>query len=353
MKHCSLQFGIALRNSLANKIPVANKCCGDSSGKLRRNTLNIVRILILSLLLFALGAQGNERDIRKDYPLTKLTDNVYVIHGPNEEVSRENQGFRNNPVIVTTSQGVVVVDPGSSLYTGELVNRKVKGITDKPIIAVFNTHDHGDHWLGNHGIRKHYPDVPIYSHPKMKQAIESGGGDMWIKAINQRTEGAIEGTKVVAPDHMVKQGDEIKFGNITFRIYESGKAHSDSDIMLEIVEEQVFLFGDVLRDKNISPFMASFKGNLAALELGEKLKAKVYVPGHGKSGDKSVIEHYRNFIIALKAEVKKYFEAGLSDFEMKPKVIKSLAQYQDWTGVDENIGRLISLAYLEVENESF
>lgn len=315
--------------------------------------MNIERILIISLCLLSLPVQSGERDIRKDYPLTKLTDKVFVIYGPNEEVSKENQGFRNNPVIVTTSKGVVVVDPGSSLYTGEMVVNKVKKLTDKPIVAVFNTHVHGDHWLGNHGIRKHYPDASIYAHPKTKQRIESGDGDMWVRAIDQRTDGAIKGTEVFAPDKTVTDGEEIIFGDITFRIYESSKSHSDSDIMLEIVEEKVFLFGDNLRDNNMSQFMASFAGNLAALDRGEKLNAKVYVPGHGKSGDKSIIDQYRKFIVALKSEVKKHYEEGLSDFEMKPKVIKALAKYQGWSGLEENIGRLISLAYLEVENESF
>ena len=123
--------------------------------------------------------------------------------------------------------------------------------------------------------------------------------------------------------------------------------------MIEIVEEQVFVLGDNLRDQNISLFMASFSGNLAALDIAEKVRARVYVPGHGKSGGREIIARYRKFIIDLKSEVKKHFEAGLSDFEMKPKVIKALHNYKGWSGFDENIGRLINLAYLEVENESF
>lgn len=309
--------------------------------------------LILPLLMMTQVVLAGERDIKKDYPLTQLTKHVYVIFGPNEEVSKKNQGFRNNPVIVTTSKGVVVVDPGSSLYTGEMVVRKVKTLTDKPIIAVFDTHAHGDHWLGNHGIRKHYPKVPIYADIRMKQGIDNGDGDMWIKAINQRADGMIEGTKVVGPDHVVKDGDEIKFGNITFKVHYSGKAHSDSDIMLEIPEEKVFLIGDVLRDHNVSPFMASFKGNLALLDMAEKINTKVYIPGHGKSGSKELIDNYRKFIVTLKSEVKKHFDEGLSDYEMKPKIIKALEPYKDWSGFDENIGRLISLAYLEVESEDF
>jgi glyoxylase-like metal-dependent hydrolase (beta-lactamase superfamily II) len=314
--------------------------------------IGLASIVLLTLFVTQNGIAAG-REIQKDYPLTQLTKNVYVIYGPNEEVSKQNQGFRNNPVVVITGKGVVVVDPGSSVYTGEMVVKKVKTVTDKPIIAVFDSHAHGDHWLGNQGIRNFYPNVPIYADAIMMQGVANGDGEMWIKAINQRSDGAIEGTKVVAPDHTVKDGDKLTFGNITIEVYSAGKAHSDSDIMLWIPEEKVFLFGDVLRNENLSPFMSSFKGDLAALALGEKINAKVYIPGHGKSGDKSIIGPYRNFIIDLKREVKKYFDQGLSDYEMKPKVINALNAYQAWSGFDENIGRLISLAYLDVENESF
>ena len=306
---------------------------------------------ILAVTMFAV--QAADLSIRTDYPLTKLTKNVQVIHGPNEEVSKQNQGFRNNPVIVTTSKGVVVIDPGSSVYIGEMIVNKVKTLTNKPIIAVFNTHGHGDHWLGNDGIRRHYPQAVIYGHGKMIQDIAGGDGDVWIKAINNRSEGAIEGTKIVAPNMAIKDGDRIKIGNITFRVYDVGAAHSHSDIMLELQEEKVFVFGDALRVKNLSPFMSSFSSNLKALKLGENRKAKVYIPGHGQSGGKAIINEYRGFITTLKSEVSKYFEQGLSDFEMKPKIITTMAKYKSWSGFDENIGRLINLAYMEVEKESF
>lgn len=317
------------------------------------NKINVTLLCMLLVTGLFQPVFGSERRIRQEYPLKKLSANVYVIHGPADEVSKQNQGFRNNPILVVTQQGVVIIDPGSSVYTGEMLVGKARQLGKKPVVAVFNTHGHGDHWLGNHGVQKHYPDVAIYAHPGMAQAIAAGDGEMWIKAINQRTEGAIEGTRVVAPNRAVKPGDEIRFGNITFRIHANGKGHSENDIMIELVEEGVFVFGDNLRIGNISPFMASFSGNLAALELGDKTSAKVFVPGHGLSGNRSVIADYRKFIVTLKAEVKKYFDAGMSDFEMKPKVIKALQKYQAWTGFDENIGRLISLAYLEVENESF
>lgn len=313
----------------------------------------VMAVIGVGFIMITLIANANERTIPTDYALTKLTDRVYVIHGPNEPPSKKNRGFRNNPVLVKTSEGIVIIDPGSSVYTGELVVKKARSLSDKPIIAIFNTHAHGDHWLGNHGIQKHFREVVIYAHPKMKIGIDAGDGEMWIKAINKRTEGMIKGTKVVGPTKTVQQGDRIKLGSVSFRIYHNGKAHSDSDLMIEIVEEKVLIFGDNWRNKNVGIFMASFSGNLAALDIGLATKAKYFVPGHGKSGDENSVKSYRDFIVALKKQVKKHFEADLSDFEMKPKVIKALQKYNSWVGFDENIGRLINLAYLEVENESF
>jgi len=310
-------------------------------------------LLCTGIFATVLVAKAGDLAIKKDYPLEKLTAHVYVIHGPNEEVNKTNQGFRNNPVLVETRDGIVVIDPGSSLYTGEMIVNKARSLSKKPIIAVFDTHDHGDHWLGNHGIKKHYEKVTIYAHESARTSIASDEGKMWVKALNDQSGGQIAGTKVVVPNEVVKDGDRIRLGGITFRIYHPGKAHSVDDIMIEIEEEKVFVFGDVLRDKNLSLFMASYKGNLAALDIGEKSGASIFVPGHGKSGGKAVIDEYRQFINDLLGEVRKHFAAGLSDFEMTPKVVTALAKYKGWSGFEENIGKLINLAYLEVESDSF
>ena len=55
----------------------------------------------------------------------------------------------------------------------------------------------------------------------------------------------------------------------------------------------------------------------------------------------------------LRETVAKYYDEGMSDFEIKPKVVKALAKFKDWKLFDENLGRLVSLAYLEVEAEEF
>jgi len=291
--------------------------------------------------------------IRKQYPARKVAPHTWVIHGPNELFSKANQGFTNNPVLVKTSKGWVVIDPGGSLYIGEMVAKKTRSLSDKKVIAVFNTHAHGDHWLGNHGITKHFPDVAIYAHSRAKTIIESSDGQNWLKRMADYSKGMSKGTKVVAPNKTVRHGDKIRIGEITFKIHHYGKAHTDHDIMIEIVEDKVLVCGDVLRNHNISVAMASFKGNLATLDNALKTGATIYVPGHGKSGDSSIVKQYIEFIRKLKTAVKKHYDAGLSVFEMKPKIMKSLSGYSHYTHFKDNIGKLIHQANLEVEYESF
>ena len=68
------------------------------------------RALFLTVLTLALLASGCSRSkappISGDFPATRLTEHVYVIHGPNELPNRHNQGFMNNPGFVLTTKGV-------------------------------------------------------------------------------------------------------------------------------------------------------------------------------------------------------------------------------------------------------
>lgn len=310
--------------------------------------------VVALLVVLSAGAFADaSRAIKADYPVTKLTDRVYVIYGPLGEPSQENQGFRDNVIIAVTNEGVVVMDPGTSVYVGEMVLKKIAGVTDQPVVAVFNSHVHGDHWLGNQAFQAANPKLNIYAHANMINKAKQGEGDTWIQRLNDATGNAVTGTRPVIPNHAVKDSDEIKVGELTFRIYDTGPAHTDGDIMIEIVEEQVLFTGDIVREGTIGAGETSFKGNLAAIDRALATQAAVFIPGHGKAGDSRIVKDYRNLVSTLRMTVAKHFEAGLSDFEIKPKVVEALSKYKDWSLFEENIGRMVSLVYLEVESEAF
>ena len=63
----------------------------------------------------------DKREMVRDYPVDKIAAHTYVIHGPREIASVANQGFMNNPAFIITGEGVVVIEPGSSVQAGRMV----------------------------------------------------------------------------------------------------------------------------------------------------------------------------------------------------------------------------------------
>jgi glyoxylase-like metal-dependent hydrolase (beta-lactamase superfamily II) len=290
----------------------------------------------------------------KDYPFEKVAENTWIIHGPLEMPNVGNQGFMNNPGIVLTSKGAVIIDPGSSVQAGEMVLRMLKAVTDKPVVAVFNTHIHGDHWLGNQAIKAAYPDTPVYGHPEMLAMIEDGVGDTWVDLMDKLTEGATKGTRVVGPDHALKHGDSITIGNKTFRIHHHGQAHTRTDIMIEVAEDSVVFLGDNVTTNRI-PRMSdgNFIGNIDSVDHILKLGANTWVPGHGKTGDADMVKGYRDYLAAVYASARQAFDEDMDSSDVKPIALKATVKYQDWAGYEGEIGPHGAQAYLEVEAAEF
>jgi glyoxylase-like metal-dependent hydrolase (beta-lactamase superfamily II) len=290
------------------------------------------------------------------HSVSRVTSRIYVVHGPQGFPNENNAGFMNNPGFVVGDNGAIVVDPGSSTRIGrELVN-KIRSVTDKPIVAVFNTHVHGDHWLGNDGIRRVYPMVPIYAHRRTIERLAAGQADEFVATFMRLTKGATAGTRAVLPTVALSGGETLTIAGLQLRIHHPGKAHTDTDLMIEVVEEQAVFLGDIVDERRVPsvamPQDAYFKGLIAAVRGALQLPAKTYIPGHGRSGDQKMVQEALNFQERLYGLVTKYFHQGMSDFEMMEKIEDELSAYRGWGNFNE-LGKIVNRIYLEVEAESF
>lgn len=130
--------------------------------------------------------------------------------------------------------------------------------------------------------------------------------------------------------------------------------HSDTDAMFEIVEDSVMFTGDNVTYMRIPRFDdGTFRGTIAMTDKLIAQNFKHYVPGHGPSGDKKIIESFRFYVNTLYETTAALYEQGLSDFEMKDTIVARLAAYKNWPGFEENVGKHISLAVLEAEKAAF
>ena len=78
----------------------------------------------------------------------QLSKHVWLIYATDGFPTPENRGMMASVIFVVTSAGVVVLDSGSSLQIGQMAIRMIKKVTPLPVVAVFNSHYHGDHING-------------------------------------------------------------------------------------------------------------------------------------------------------------------------------------------------------------
>tara|TARA_R110001606_G_C15402875_1_gene653448 strand:- start:4841 stop:5815 length:975 start_codon:yes stop_codon:yes gene_type:complete len=324
-----------------------------------------MKYLLLSILLFSTTAfyslsyaindvEVNDKPFLDRFVVEMVTSNVYVIHGSNESPNPTNRGFINNPGFVIANSGVVIIDPGSRNEVGEIVLKRISQITSLPVIAVFNTHEHGDHWLANQAILDKYPNIPIYAHANMIESIKQGTGKYWLNLMKQLTEDPLTNTRIKAPTHEVHNNDEIVFDNLTFKIHHYGDSHTHNDIMIEIVELDTIFLGDNVLNKRM-PHLddGDIVGNISTINEALNLNRKYFIPGHGDPGIKTIAEEYLEYLTLLHESVKHYYHEGQLAFEMKKTIQDSMNKFSNWVDFDEELGRNISLVYLQVERDDF
>ena len=309
-------------------------------------------LLLLCLSFFSFSSIG--QSLLPLYHPQKVSEHVYVIHGPTEMPNEKNRGFMNNPAFIIGEHSVVVVDPGSSDETGQMVLEAIKQKTDKPVTHIFNTHIHGDHWLGNEIIKRAYPNVVIIADPRMLKKAQAGEAQSWQSLLKKLTKGATQNTKIALPNKLMSDGDSIQIDNLEFKIISEGIAHSNTDMMIVLQNDSLMFTGDNVAYKRIVRLDdGSFRDNIKACNRAITMNLKYYVPGHGPTGGVSLVKAQRDYLEILYTEVEKYYEEGLSDFEMKPKILPKLSAYKSWPGFDKEVGRHISLAVLEAEKAEF
>lgn len=309
---------------------------------------------LTALLLAAclpLAVHAGPGDTIRAYAPKQVAPDTWVITGPLGEPSVENQGFMNNPAWVIAGDQVIVIDPGSSVQAGRMVVNAIRKTTRLPVTTVYNTHVHGDHWLGNQAILEAWPKAVLIAHPDMIAKSRAGEAESWVKLMSAQTQGYTDGTRAEIPAIATTDGMVSKIGNRSFTIHSSTDAHSKTDIMIEVDNGVLFTGDNVLNQRVARMDDGTFTGNIKAIDRALALPVKMVVPGHGNPGSPAILKIQRDYFQTLFDAVKAEYDAGKSDFEMKPVVVRKLAAYKKWHGFDAAVGKQVSLAVLEIEQQ--
>ncbi len=211
------------------------------------------------------------------------------------------QGGGGNSGVLVTDSAVVVIDTKMGSDAEKLFNEAKSKAGMKKIIVV-NTHFHGDHVRGN----KYFRGCDIYIGAYDKKLLSD---DVIVENI---------------PVRLVKDSLIMNFGNEVVCLYNLGQAHTWNDMVVLLKKRKVLFAGDLIFHK-VNPFLNRESG--ADVDkwigaLGNMLKIPgidIVVPGHGPTGDRTMITSMRNYFIDMKAAAAD----PSKEKEMKLK-------YKDW-----------------------
>lgn len=286
------------------------------------------RTVVLGLLVsagatvMAAGAalQPPATDKPKIAEIQKVKDNLFVITG----------GGGNTAAFIT-QKGVVVVDTKLAGW-GPQILEKIKGVTDKPITTIINTHTHGDHVGSNE-----------FFDPSVEIIVQEN------TAANMAKMEALQGPdkKHALADKTYKDTLSIGSGADQVDLYYFGPAHTNGDTFVVFPALKVMHAGDVfprkgtpLIDVNNGASGVQYPETLAKMANGIK-GVETVIPGHSEVTDWAALlefaEFNKEFLAATQAAkaAGKTPEQAVADFKLPEK----FSAYQ-MGGLKDNVAKI-------------
>jgi glyoxylase-like metal-dependent hydrolase (beta-lactamase superfamily II) len=288
----------------------------------------------------------------------QLSPHVWMVYAKEGFPTQENQGLMASIIFVVTKKGVVVLDSGASVQIGQMAIRMIKTVTPQPVIAVFNSHYHGDHWLGNHAFADTFgKELPIHALAHTQAQIAGNEGNLWRSLMERWTNQATLGTKVVAPNKVVEHGQVFDYGDVQIKLHHYGTAHTPSDLCFEIAQDKLTYIGDIAMENRIANMDdGSYTGTFKYYDALKRAAGdQLWLPGHGR-GSKDLFDTYGSFMKGIYEPCLKAVKEGRPIESAKEDVLKDprvASRAKTMLGFDSNIGKYTSLAYLEAEKDAF
>ena len=242
------------------------------------------------------GRGGGAQDVQ--VKATQLAPNFYALQA---------NGLSTVGVLVGPD-GVLMVDGGTAALTDKIV-AAIKGVSDRPIRFMINTHVHADHTGGNENFGK--MGVTILSRDALRARLVKPNPGANGAPGNPAPAAALPLITYDGPITFHMNGEDVQL--IPVR-----NAHTDGDTMVKFPVSDVIMSGDFFRSlgyPNIDLASGgSLKGVLDGLNqlIAAAGPATKIVPGHGEIVDKAAVIAHRDLTLALRDKVAPMVAKGMT-----------------------------------------
>jgi len=277
-------------------------------------------LLVMAGLVFLLSwmsAQNNDFS-KVQIKVTKVAGNVYMLEGAGGNIGAS----------VGDDEIVVVDDQYAPL--ADRIQTALKGITDKPVRFVINTHYHEDHTGGNSYFQK---QAPIIAHDNVRKRLESGGTAGNGGSVKFEAKPAPkDALPIITFDHDVT----VHLNGEDIRALYFPAGHTDGDAVIFFPKSNVVHMGDDFVTYGF-PFIdvdsgGSIDGMIDGVEkvIGQVPADVKIIPGHGPVSSVTDVRAYLDMLKATREVVAKAIQSGQTLDQMKQaKLLDPWKKYSD------------------------
>jgi cyclase len=258
------------------------------------------------LLFVCVLVAAQEEDFSKvQMRVTKVAGNVYMLEGAGGNIGAS-----------VGEDGIVIVDDQYAPLA-EKIQAALKGITDKPVRFIINTHYHGDHTGGNAYFLK---QAPVIAHDNVRKRLESGGGAGNGGSVHLDVKPSPkEELPILTFDHDVTihlNGDDI-------RALYFPAGHTDGDSIIFFPKSNVVHMGDDFVTYGFPFIDVESGGSIGGMiDAVEKVIAQLppdvkVIPGHGPVSSLDDVRVYLKMLRETRDVAQKAIKEGKTLDQMK------------------------------------
>jgi cyclase len=258
-----------------------------------------VLLCAFALLVFIFVAVAQQDFSKVEIKATKVAGNVYMLEGSGGNIG-----------VCAGDDGIVIVDDQYAPLANK-IKEALKGISDKPLKFVINTHFHGDHTGGN---PEFGTEATIIAHENVRKRLQEGGPPPG---------GAKPASKEALPIVTFNDHTTVHVNGEDIRAVHFPHGHTDGDSVIFFTQANVVHMGDDFVTYGFPYVDVKSGGSISGMIAGDEkvlgmLSADVkIIPGHGPLSSPADLRKFIDMLKETRAIVADGIKQGKTVQQLK------------------------------------